>query len=107
MSVKAAATMPPVHDSAVAIVSLRMRQRSSNERARARASLLLMSVALLARPGQADRGAVGRGALPLRVARRKVRTDIAIGQRAENGVDQRMQPDVAIGMSQKAAAMRN
>src|SRR6201995_3801787 len=53
MSVSAPATRPPVQDSAVAIVSLRIRQRSSSARDRARASLPLISVA----PGQADRGA--------------------------------------------------
>src|ERR1700690_768282 len=45
MSVSAPATRPPVQDSAVAMVSLRIRQRSSSERERARASLPLMSVA--------------------------------------------------------------
>src|SRR6266852_1860884 len=45
MSVSAPATRPPVQDSAVAMVSLRMRQRSSSERERARASLPLMSSA--------------------------------------------------------------
>src|SRR6202795_4240146 len=49
MSVSAPATRPPVQDSAVAMVNLRIRQRSSSERERARASLPLMSVA----PGQA------------------------------------------------------
>src|SRR4051812_36689328 len=57
MSVSAPATRPPVQDSAVAIVSLRIRHRSSSERERARASLPLMSVA----PGQADGGARGGG----------------------------------------------
>src|SRR4030088_2398340 len=57
MSVRAPATRPPVQDSAVAIVSLRIRHRSSSERERARASLPLISVA----PGQADGGARGRG----------------------------------------------
>src|SRR5437868_2421150 len=57
MSVSAPATRPPVQDSAVAIVSLRIRQRSSSERERARASLPLMSIA----PGKADGGARGRG----------------------------------------------
>src|SRR4051794_40926705 len=61
MSVSAPATRPPVQDSAVAIVSLRMRHRSSNERERARASL--PPIALRA-PGlvvkrQADGGARG------------------------------------------------
>src|ERR1700738_1724985 len=45
MSVSAAATSPPVQDSAVAIVSLRIRQRSSSERERARVSLPLISIA--------------------------------------------------------------
>src|SRR5258708_24955043 len=53
ISVRAPATRPPVQDSAVATVSLRIRQRSSSERERARASLPLISVA----PGQADGGA--------------------------------------------------
>src|ERR1700754_4683833 len=45
ISVSAPATRPPVQDSAVAIVSLRIRQRSSSERERARASLPLISIA--------------------------------------------------------------
>src|ERR1700742_2852994 len=45
MSVSAPATRPPVQDSAVAMVSLRIRQRSSSERERARASLPLISIA--------------------------------------------------------------
>src|SRR3954466_11816170 len=53
ISVSAPATRPPVQDSAVAIVSLRIRHRSSSERERARASLPLMLFA----PGKADRGA--------------------------------------------------
>src|SRR5260370_35970262 len=67
ISVSAPATRPPVHDSAVAMVSLRIRQRSSSERERARASLPLMSVAPafvvpgLVVPSQADGGARGRG----------------------------------------------
>src|SRR6266403_6044956 len=52
ISVSAPATRPPVQDSAVAMVSLRIRQRSSSERERARASLPLISVA----PGQTDGG---------------------------------------------------
>ena len=50
--------------------------------------------------------AVGGGAPPLRIARRKVRADVAVGERAENGVDQRMQRDVGVGMSGDAARMR-
>src|SRR5262249_29782205 len=55
MSVRAPATSPPVQDSAVAMVSLRIRQRSSSERDNARASLPLISFAR----GQADGGARG------------------------------------------------
>src|SRR6187431_2474826 len=175
ISVRAPATRPPVQDSAVAIVSLRIRHRSSSERERARASLPLMLLApTFIRPGQADGGArgrgdaflatgkaqplagrsldgdardvepgdfgdagahdiaqradfraladhrdfeigdpaaarsdavdgifeklIGRGSLPLWIARRKVRTDVAVRQRAEDGVDQGMQADVAVGM---------
>src|ERR1700731_2940656 len=58
ISVSAPATSPPVQDSAVAMVSLRIRQRSSSERERARASLPLMSVApTFIVPRQADGGA--------------------------------------------------
>src|SRR6202451_2888256 len=56
ISVSAPATRPPVQDSAVAIVSLRIRHRSSSERERARASLPLISRT----PGQADGGARSR-----------------------------------------------
>src|SRR6202035_4022486 len=182
ISVSAPATRPPVQDSAVATVSLRIRQRSSSERERARASLPLMSVApTFVVPRKADGGArgggdaflaageaepfaggrldgdardvdpgdlgdarahgvaqwpdlgaladqrdleignaaaarghpidrvfqeaVGGGALPLRIARRKMRTDVAVRQRAEDGVDQRMQADIAVRMRQKAAVV--
>src|ERR1700729_542354 len=54
ISVSAPATRPPVQDSAVAMVSLRIRQRSSSERERARASLPLL---ILFAPGQANGGA--------------------------------------------------
>src|ERR1700716_2315884 len=58
ISVSAPATRPPVQDSAVAIVNLRIRQRSSSERERARASLPLMSIApTFSVPRQADSGA--------------------------------------------------
>src|SRR6185369_8044413 len=57
MSVSAPATRPPVQDSAVAIVSLRIRHRSSSERERARASLPLILLA----PGKTNGGARGRG----------------------------------------------
>src|SRR4249920_841706 len=63
ISVRAPATRPPVQDSAVAIVSLRIRHRSSSERERARASLPLIGLHAPAFivPGQADGGARGRG----------------------------------------------
>src|SRR5438094_3056237 len=61
MSVSAPATRPPVHDSAVAIVSLRIRHKSSSERERARASLPLMLFAPnFIIPGKTDGGARGR-----------------------------------------------
>src|SRR3954451_14365199 len=56
ISVRAPATRPPVQDSAVAIVSLRIRHRSSSERERARASLPLTLLA----PGKTDGGTGGR-----------------------------------------------
>src|SRR6202022_1489376 len=67
ISVSAPATRPPVQDSAVAMVSLRIRQRSSSERERARASLPLISIApasivpTLILPRQADGGVSHRG----------------------------------------------
>src|ERR1700722_10953231 len=67
ISVSAPATRPPVQDSAVAMVSLRIRQRSSSERERARASLPLISIApafivpTFIVPRQADGGACHRG----------------------------------------------
>src|SRR5882757_2210144 len=57
ISVSAPATKPPVQDSAVAMVSLRIRHRSSSERDKARASLPLMSFA----PGKTNGGARGGG----------------------------------------------
>src|SRR5471032_3122206 len=62
ISVSAPATRPPVQDSAVAMVSLRIRQRSSSERERARASLPLMLLApTFSVPGKPNGGARGRG----------------------------------------------
>src|SRR3954453_12026934 len=62
ISVSAPATSPPVQDSAVAMVSLRLRHKSSSERERARASLPLISVApTFIVPGEADGGARHRG----------------------------------------------
>src|ERR1700692_1138691 len=61
ISVSAPATRPPVQDSAVAIVSLRIRQRSSSARERARASLppMLFAPTFIV-PGEAD-GCAGSG----------------------------------------------
>ncbi len=42
-----------------------------------------------------------------RIARREVRADVAVGQRTEDGVDQCMQADIAVGMSRKALRMRH
>src|SRR5882762_6999945 len=62
ISVSAPATRPPVQDSAVAMVSLRIRHRSSSERDKARASLPLMSFApAFIIPGEANGGARGGG----------------------------------------------
>src|ERR1700753_4189926 len=173
MSVSAAATSPPVQDSAGATVTLRIRQRSSSERDKARESLPLMLVPrTVVAPGhiaprQANGGAgrsrtgffapgtpqplavgsldrhtrqmdsanlgdpsphgipvwtdlgpladqrhleignasasrgdpidcifqefVRGGAFPLHIARRKMRSDIAVRQRAENRIHKRMQ----------------
>ena len=51
--------------------------------------------------------AVRGSALPLRIARRKVLTDIAVGQRAENGVDQGVERHVGVGMPGDAARIGN
>src|SRR3954452_2060426 len=184
ISVSAPASRPPVQDSAVAMVSLRIRQRSSSERERARASLPLISVApALVVPGEADGGAgycrdallaageseafaggcfhgyprqrkagdlgdarahdipvpadlrpfanqrhievsnspaarvdpidrisqefVGCRALPLWIAWRKMRADIAICQRAQDCIYQRVEPDVPIRMREKTTAVRH
>jgi hypothetical protein len=36
-----------------------------------------------------------------------VRADIAVGERAEDGVDQRMEADIAVGMGEEALAVRH
>ena len=51
--------------------------------------------------------AVRRRALPLRIARRKVLADVAVGERAEDGVDDGVQHHVGVGMSGQAAVMRD
>src|ERR1700731_3144103 len=42
-----------------------------------------------------------------RTAGGKMRADIAVRQRAQDGIDQGMQADVAVGMGEKAAAVRH
>ncbi len=43
----------------------------------------------------------------LGIARRKMRTDIAVRERAEDGVDQRVEADVTVGMREKAFGVRH
>ena len=50
---------------------------------------------------------VRRGATPLRIGRRKMRPDVAVGERAQNGVDQGMQRHVGIGMPRQRPRMRD
>src|SRR5262245_552011 len=50
---------------------------------------------------------VGRRATPLRIARREMGSDIAVGKRAENCVGKGMQGDVGIRMAGKGLRMRN
>ena len=47
---------------------------------------------------------VGGGAAPLRIAGRKVHADVAVGERAEDRVDQRVQHDVGVGMAGRRRA---
>ena len=51
--------------------------------------------------------AVGRRVAPLRIAGREMRADVALGQRAQDGVDQRMQRHVGVGMADQRAIMRD
>ena len=51
--------------------------------------------------------AVGRGAAPFLVARRKMHADIAVGERAEDRVGERMQRHVGVGMAGELAGMRD
>src|SRR5690606_34963303 len=46
-----------------------------------------------------------RRAAPLRIARRKVLPDVAGADRAEHGVDDRMQADIRVAMADKATRM--
>ncbi len=57
--------------------------------------------------GREGEEAVRGGATPLRITGRKVRADVALGERAQNGIDQRMQTHIRIGMSGEAAVMRD
>ena len=50
---------------------------------------------------------IGGGAAPLRIAGRKVHPDVAIRERAQNGVDQRMQHHVGVGMPGQPLHMRD
>ena len=50
---------------------------------------------------------IGCRTLPFHVAGRKMRTDIAVRQRAEDGIDQRMKADIAVGMGEEAAIVRH
>ena len=45
---------------------------------------------------------IGRRAAPARIARREMLADVAVGERAEDRVDQRMQRDVGVGMAGQA-----
>src|ERR1700682_2063861 len=82
----------------------------SDLRALADQRYLEVSNAPAARGDAIDGGfeeAVRCGALPFGITRRKMRADIAVRQRAENGVNQRMETDVAVGMGKKAVAVRH
>src|SRR5262245_66368706 len=50
---------------------------------------------------------VGGDAAPARVGRRKMNTDVAFRKRAEDGIDERMQHDVGIGMPRETAPVRD
>ena len=50
---------------------------------------------------------VGRGAAPLRIARRKMHADIAGADRAEHGVGQRVQAGIGVGMADQAMVVRH
>ena len=50
---------------------------------------------------------VGRGAAPVRIVRREMLADVAVGERAEDGVDQRVQRDVGVRMPGQPAVVRN
>src|SRR5262249_61125295 len=48
---------------------------------------------------------IGRSAPPLRIGRGKMHTDIALGERTEKGIDERMKNDVGIRMPGQSARM--
>src|SRR6202012_4401530 len=50
---------------------------------------------------------IGSRTLPLHVAGRKMRADIAVGKRAEDGIDQRMEADIAVGMGEESSGVRH
>ena len=50
---------------------------------------------------------VGRGAAPLRIARREMRADVAVGDGAEHGVGDRMQQHVGVGMADQPVIVRH
>jgi hypothetical protein len=47
------------------------------------------------------------GAAPLRITRRKVHADVALAQRTQDRIDQRMQHHVGIGMTGDAVIVRD
>src|SRR5215469_17536554 len=47
------------------------------------------------------------GALPLRIARRKMRSNIAVGESTKYRIDQRVERDIGVGMTGHAARMRD
>src|SRR5262249_60528904 len=48
---------------------------------------------------------IGGGAAPLRIARREMNTDIALGECPEDGVDERVKNDVGVGMPGQSTPM--
>src|SRR3954465_11396039 len=57
--------------------------------------------------GRESEKTVGRGAAPLRLARREVNADVALAQCAENGVGESMQHHIAVRMGKNASIMGN
>src|SRR5262249_48608780 len=50
---------------------------------------------------------IGGGAAPLRIGRREMNADIAVGECPEDGVDKRVKNDVGVGMSGQSTPMGN